>query len=358
MSVPQSDISQYSFLWTRGVAARETLYFLDRKGFDAEPLLSEAELSRSRLTDDPGGVSVGSQHRFLELAASETNDPLLGLHVAAEMDLRDIGLLYYLIASAGTVTEALEYLQRYAATMNEEVRLDISQEKEETLLTFRRVRALNVPVRQHSELIALAFNRVLCTLTNRDFAPSRMTFSHGRNSELREVHRILRCAVEFGQVADSWVLPQRIMDLPIISGDGHLLQILEAHADDLLSERSSASGLRGLVENHLLSVLSSGKVDAAAVAKHLGMSARSLSRHLAQEGTSFGDVLDELRHRLAVRYLEDKQIALQQIAWLLGYSEAGAFNHAFKRWTGTSPSLARTLLAANEAKKGSPRGQG
>jgi AraC-like DNA-binding protein len=156
--------------------------------------------------------------------------------------------------------------------------------------------------------------------------------------------------VEFGQVADSWVLPQRIMDLPIISEDGHLLQILEAHGDALLSERSSAPGLRGLVENHLLSVLSSGKVDAAAIAKHLGMSARSLSRHLAQEGTSFGDVLDELRHRLAVRYLEDRQIALQQIAWLLGYSEAGAFNHAFKRWTGTSPSLARNLLAANEGK--------
>ena len=118
----------------------------------------------------------------------------------------------------------------------------------------------------------------------------------------------------------------------------------------MLQERSSAPGLRGIVESHLLSVLSSGKVQAATVAKHLGMSPRSLSRHLAEEGTSFGDVLDELRHRLAVRYLEDKQVALQQIAWLLGYSEAGAFNHAFRRWTGTSPSRARNQPAANEGK--------
>ena len=84
---------------------------------------------------------------------------------------------------------------------------------------------------------------------------------------------MLRCAVEFGQVADSWVLPQRIMELPIISGDTHLLPILEAHADDLLLRRSSAPGLRAVVENHLLSVLSSGKVQAATVAKQLGMSA-------------------------------------------------------------------------------------
>jgi hypothetical protein len=192
----------------------------------------------------------------------ETNDPVLGLHVAAEMDLRDIGLLYYLVASSATVTDALEYLQRYAATVNEEIRLEISQQKEETLLTFRRVRALDVPVRQHSELIALAFNRVLCTLTNRDFAPSRITFAHPRNSGLREIHRILRCPVEFAQVADSWVLPQRIMELPILSEDSHLLQILEAHADDLLVERSSAPGLRGIVESHLLGALSSGKVQA------------------------------------------------------------------------------------------------
>ena len=72
------------------------------------------------------------------------------------------------------------------------------------------------------------------------------------------------------------------------------------------------------------------------------MSVRSLSRHLAEEGTSFGMLLDGLRSRLAVHYLEDKQVSLQQITWLLGYSEVGAFNHAFKRWTGTSPSRARS----------------
>jgi AraC-like DNA-binding protein len=81
------------------------------------------------------------------------------------------------------------------------------------------------------------------------------------------------------------------------------------------------------------------------VARQLGMSERSFKRHLAQEGTSFGEVLDRLRYRLALRYLEDERSSIQQIAWLLGYSEIGAFNHAFKRWTGTSPGRARNLPA-------------
>src|SRR5499427_4192851 len=346
-SVPQSDIPQTPFLWSRGTAARETLRYMDRKGIDAEPLLLKAGLSRGQLSPESGGISVASQHRFLELAAIETNDPLLGLHVAAEMDLRDAGILFYLAAASATVAEALEHLVRYAGTANEALNLDISLHKRETVLTVHPIGGHEEPRRQFSEFIALAVMRALNRATNRDFAPSRMTFAHTRNGGLREIHRILRCPVEFAQTTDSWVFPQRVMELQITSGDSHLLHILEAHADDLLWERRIATGLQGLVENQLLGMLPSGRVQIAAVARQLGMSERSFKRHLAHEGTTFGEILDRLRNRIALRYLEDWRMTLQQIAWLLGYSEIGAFNHAFKRWTGTSPGRARNLPASS-----------
>jgi len=339
--VPQDDLPQVPFLWTRGIAARETLHYLDRRGFDAEPLLSTAELSRAQLTQNPAGISVASQHQFLDLAATATNDPLLGLHVAAEIDLRDIGVLFYLAASCTTVADAIERLVRYAATTNEEIRPVLSRQAGQAVLILRPAIAFAGSRRQFSELIALAFSRVLRRLTNRDCAPSRIGFAHERNSELREIHRILKCPVEFMQPNDSWTFPQSIMDLPIVSEDSRLLRILETHADELLLERRTATGLRGLVEVHLLGILPSGRVQAVEVAEQLGMSERSLRRRLAEEGSSFGEVLDQLRSRLARRYLEDERVSIKQIAWLLGYSEPGAFNHAFKRWTGTSPSRAR-----------------
>ena len=101
-------------LWTRGVAARETLSYLDRRGIDAEPALFGAGNSRHQLSRDDIGLSGASQYRFLELATAEANDQLLGLHVAAEMDLRAIGLLFYLTESAPTVSEAVENLARYS----------------------------------------------------------------------------------------------------------------------------------------------------------------------------------------------------------------------------------------------------
>ena len=163
---------------------------------------------------------------------------------------------------------------------------------------------------------------------------------------MREVHRILRCPVEFMQAVDSWVLPQSILELPVISEDSRLLQILEAHAGDMLSEKRAPAGLRSLVEDQLIGLLPSGRARAAVVAEQLGMSERSFRRRLVQESTNFGEVLDRLRNRLALRYLEEEQVSLKQIAWLLGYSELGAFNHAFKRWTGTSPGQMRKQRAS------------
>jgi len=328
-------------LWTRGVAARETLSYLERRGIDTEPALLGAGISRSQLSQDDIGLSVASQYRFLELAAAEADGSLLGLHVAAEMDIRAVGILFYLTGSSRTVSEALENLTRYSQTTNEALVGEISRQKDEVILAVRHLQEFDEPHRQFFELLALWFIRTLQQETNRDFTLSRVTFTHGRNADLREVHRLLRCPVDFAQGQDSWVLPQRVMDLPIVSGDTQLLKILTAHADDLLAEKHSVTGLQSTVASQLASLLPSGESRAAVVARQLGMSPRSLTRHLAEEGTTFGEIVEQLRRRLASRYLADDRMSVQQIAWLLGYSEVGAFNHAYKRWTGTAPRRTR-----------------
>jgi hypothetical protein len=226
-------------------ANNETLNYLDRRGIDAEPALFVAGISRHQLSSqDNIGLSVASQYRFLELAAAEADDSLLGLHVAPEMDIRAIGILFYLTGSSRTVAEALENLARYSRTTNEALIVEISRQKDEVILAIRHLQEFDEPHRQFFELLALWFFRTLQKETNRDFTLLRVTFSHARNADLREVHRLQRCPVDFAQRVDSWVLPQRVMDLPIVSGDSQLLKILTAHADDLLAERNRLPGYK------------------------------------------------------------------------------------------------------------------
>ena len=162
----RSDVSQGPFLWTRGIAARETLRYLEENGVDAEPLLGEAGLSRGQLSQQRGGISVAAQYRFLELAATAGDDSLFGLHLAAEMDLRSAGILFYLGASSATVSEALENMARYAGTTSEAVVIELSRHKDATVVTMRPV-AHGELRRQWSEFIALALIRALRRLTGR-----------------------------------------------------------------------------------------------------------------------------------------------------------------------------------------------
>ena len=81
------------------------------------------------------------------------------------------------------------------------------------------------------------------------------------------------------------------------------------------------------------------------VARSLGMSERTLARKLSDEGLKFTEILQQLRRDLVVRYLDDRKLHVSKIAWLLGFQDVSAFTHAFKRWTGKTPSELRTAGA-------------
>ena len=84
-------------------------------------------------------------------------------------------------------------------------------------------------------------------------------------------------------------------------------------------------------------MLPHGRARTAEVARRLGMSLRTLSRKLHDEGATYAEILDELRAALAMRYLRESELPVSEIAWLLGYMEISSLTHAFKRWTGMTP---------------------
>jgi AraC-like DNA-binding protein len=102
-------------------------------------------------------------------------------------------------------------------------------------------------------------------------------------------------------------------------------------------------------ENAISSLLPHGRVVMVDdVARSLGMSKRTLARRLSNEGLNFTEVLQQLRRDLAIRYLDDPKLHISKIAWLLGFNEVSAFTHAFKRWTGKTPSRMRTTAVSSD----------
>jgi AraC-like DNA-binding protein len=125
----------------------------------------------------------------------------------------------------------------------------------------------------------------------------------------------------------------------LLTSDPKLLKALEPFCDMAAKERRTA--LCAAVRKEVEKLLPHGKAQKKTVAKALGMSTRTFSRRLAAEETTYEEVVDQLRRSLALRYLEDQGMSLSQISWLLGYECSSSFSHAFRRWTGSSPSLVR-----------------
>ena len=102
---------------------------------------------------------------------------------------------------------------------------------------------------------------------------------------------------------------------------------------------SSSVGAR--VRELLAAQIREGEPEQAQLARSLGMSERTLQRRLRDEGLAFAALVDKVRTELAELYLSDPKLAVFEVAFLLGYSEPSAFNRAFRRWTGQSPSQFR-----------------
>lgn len=187
--------------------------------------------------------------------------------------------------------------------------------------------------------------RLSRALTGRELVPSMVSFLHHREGDTAEMQRYYGCALMFGMARDCIVFDSAEAELPNVTADPFLHRFLLEYYDDAAARRHSGqSSLRTRVENAITSRLPNGTAIIGNIASDLGMSSRTLSRRLAEEGSSFSSILDDLRSSLANRYLLDSELSISQIAWLLGYTEVSSFAHAFQRWTGRSPTSARRQI--------------
>jgi AraC-like DNA-binding protein len=182
-------------------------------------------------------------------------------------------------------------------------------------------------------------------LTGQNIVPQHFSIAHHRSGATSEVARFVGTKVELGADRDEFALNADARELRLIHADPYLNNLLLKNCEAALAyRRGDVSELRTRVENEISSLLPHGRVLVEEVARSLGMSERTLSRKLSDEGL-FTEILQQLRRDLAVRYLDDRKLHVSKIAWMLGFTEVSAFTHACRRWTGKTPRQMRTAGA-------------
>jgi AraC-like DNA-binding protein len=328
-----------------GGLSRLAIARLKSAGVEVAPLLKRVGLTPEVIADPEERMSVRSQIALLDEAASALKDDCLGFTLARDHDPREIGLLYYVMASSQTLGDGLKRVARYSQITNEALVVGY-REGNRLIITLSYSGVPRHSERHQIEFCMFAVLRLCRVLTGESLVPQYFSIAHHRSEAIPEMARFVGTKVVFGADRDEFALNLDARELPLIHADPYLNDLLLKSCETALAERrSDTSELRTRVENAISSVLPHGRVLVEDVARGLGMSKRTLARKLSDEGLNFTEILQQLRRDLAVRYLDDRKLHVSKIAWLLGFHEVSAFTHACKRWTGKTPRELRTAGA-------------
>jgi AraC-like DNA-binding protein len=247
------------------------------------------------------------------------------------------------MSAAENVAEALSLLMHYCRIVNESGRLTLVRESDGLIVEPSFFGVSRHRMRQNVEFQFASVVKSIREMAGRNLCPSRVDCAHGRATDVKEFERFFGCPVDFAAPSDRIAFSNETLALPLITEGPHLLETLRPFCEEAARARNTAQGtMRAAAENEIKRLLPHGRARAEIVAKALAVSSRTLTRRLAGEGTNFAEVADGLRRSLAFQYLHESGFTLAQIGWLLGYEGPTSFHHAFKRWTGRSPSLARS----------------
>src|SRR5215470_4634485 len=204
-----------------GGIARLAYAKCESAGIAAAALLEKAGLTRSQIDDPQTRLKVASQIKFLNLAAKALGDEFLGFHLAQAFDLREIGLLYYVMASSDVLGDALQRCAHYSMINNEGVRV-IYRAGEQIAVGFEYIGVTRHSDRHQIEFFMTTLIRACRQLTGRQLRPQRITLTHLRTEVSNELKKYFGCTVVFGGAVDEVTFPKMIERLPISGADPFL----------------------------------------------------------------------------------------------------------------------------------------
>jgi len=324
------------------LAAVHALHLVEvvkRWDVSAQKLLGPFGLTDEALADPGARLPLETVVQLIDRARTLTGEPGLGFHLGLQMTISSHGYLGFAAMSAPTVRDALALAERYAPTRTSALALAVHVEGDVGRLVIEE----RAPLGSARDVIIFALfvgiTQIGHSITGR---PLRGT-AHAAFAEPPYYDRfraLIGDVMRFDRPAHEMVFDASLLDTPLKMADPVALKLAreqcQRELDALDRVERAAARVRGLIPRRDLGFRSLDEV-----AKLMSMSPRTLKRRLADDGTTFSELVDAERRERALELLRSPQLSLDQIADRLGYSDLANFTRAFRRWTGDTPAAFR-----------------
>jgi AraC-like DNA-binding protein len=318
-------------------------------GGNPESVLRTLELDPSVLADAEAFIPCSVFARILEEAARATGDDCFGLHFGERFDPKNIGPLVYVVLNSPTVGVADEHVARYLKLYNQAAEVSSTVEGQRAYLRYVLADLGIGACRQQNEYSMVIRLNTIRMMVGSQWAPLEVQFAHEAPGQISEHQRIFCSPVLFGYSTNNFVLEREFLECQVPSADQRLYRIIKRYLEQILEEMPQEDGMLASVRRAIAESIRDAEPSLSRIAKRMAMSPRTLQRQLREHGMKFKNLADDTRRRFALSYLRDRKNTLTQVAFLLGYSEASAFNRAFKRWTGLTPLAYRDQAVSGSA---------
>lgn len=318
------------------VASRALVTACRELGLDPRPWLEQVGLTERALYQPDLRIPARVGDQLWQAAVEATLEPALGVRVALATAFGTFRVLDYLGSSASTLGEGLARVATYFPLIDPRGRLQVVARPDGTVeLQFEgtdgRVLA---PAAQEYTLTLLSMRARHAAGQQGQVSGVSFTFAAPRSTTVYE--RALSVRPRFGARVAALHFGQAAWAAPVQSADPALFATLDAFAREA-SAQANGDPLVSTLQRVLSESLVGRAPRLAVLARRVNSSPRTLQRRLEAAGTSFEQLVDEVRRARAEQLLAGGDVAMAEVSWLLGFAEQSAFARAFKRWHGLSP---------------------
>jgi AraC-like DNA-binding protein len=307
-----------------------------RKGFDTRQLLAEAGIHPDFLESNMARVGSDSFSRLMQTIWTCMDDEFMGLG-PRRARAGTFATMCELVIGCPTLDAVFRKAFRFSRLFEPMVTMELHAAGDQACLELVIEGDYEDPDYYLRESVLVIWHRLGSWLIGQPVELLKAEFNYPRPPHGDEYRHIFHCPLEFEAGHTALTFDIRYLSAPVIRDLPEMKQFLNTSPADLLSRPDESNTWTGRIRGLIGRDLSRPMPDFDHIATELHTSPQTLRRRLKQENTSFQEIKDLLRRDMAIYYLERPELAINDIAFRVGFTEPSTFHRAFKKWTGVTP---------------------
>jgi len=313
----------------------QIIRYLDSIGIDSNAFMDGVSLRHEMLSNPDTRIPIEKYIEVEKMAALVSEDPFFGLHMGQFAEAGGWSIVGYMMMNCRTVLEGFAKFAKYSDIVGNLIsgKMHVEDGKASVRLVVP-ADAPEIPRNcfegYFSSLICLARN-----LSGKNIRPMEVGFAFPSPENTEAYTQIFDAAVLFEQKDNYMLFDLAVVETQVLQPNENLLAYFEEYAREFLASLENNS-ITYRTNRLILENLERKDLGVGFIARKSAMSVRALQIHLKQENAVFADLLKNTRERVAKKSLRDND-TVENIAFILGFSDVSSFRRAFRKWTGMTP---------------------